>query len=432
MSASVAHSSVPWWKEPTKDQWYAYVAAWLGWTLDAFDFTVFLLIMAPIAQEFGVPLIDVTAIFSVTLIMRLGGATASGWLADRLGRRAPLMISILWYSICNFLAGFSPSFMFLFIVRALLGIGMGAEWPAGAALAMESWPARSRGFMSGVLQGSWGLGFALSALAYGFLYAPLEAWHKGYGWRGMLILGVLPALAVVWIRMYVKEPECWTENKKIQNESQKQVTLPLFAIFKPRYLFNTITGILWMAANFCAYYAVWAMLGTYLTKELGWTPAQASVRCSGAISSPSSRAPSGAGCRNAWGRRWALMIPLTIAMFLVPLYITQTDPTLFLVFFLLFMCFFGGKDALNPGWLSERFPTEVRATAAGFIYHQGAVWGAAVAPVLTYFAVNQGMGFATPMMYGTIGSLVVYVVFVFLGPETRGMVMRAELEVVKA
>ena len=146
-----------WWKEPTKDQWYAYCAAWMGWTLDAFDFTVFLLIMAPIAQEFGVPLIDVTAVFSVTLIMRLGGATASGWLADRLGRRAPLMISILWYSVCNFAAGFSPSFTFLFVVRALLGIGMGAEWPAGAALAMESWPARSRGLMSGVLQGSWGL-----------------------------------------------------------------------------------------------------------------------------------------------------------------------------------------------------------------------------------------------------------------------------------
>ena len=270
-------ANVPWWKEPTKDQWYAYCAAWMGWTLDAFDFTVFLLIMAPIAQEFGVPLIDVTAIFSVTLVMRLGGATASGWLADRLGRRAPLLISILWYSICNFLAGFSPSFIFLFVVRAILGIGMGAEWPAGAALAMESWPARSRGLMSGVLQGSWGLGFALSGLAYGFLYGPLEAWHKGYGWRGMLILGVLPALACVWIRMYVKEPEVWAENKKIQNATQKQVTLPLFAIFKPKYLYNTLTGCLWMAANFCTYYAVWAMLGTYLTKELGWTPAQVSV-----------------------------------------------------------------------------------------------------------------------------------------------------------
>lgn len=429
MSASVAQSNVPWWKEPTKDQWYAYIAAWLGWTLDAFDFTVFLLIMVPISQEFGVPLIEVTAIFSVTLIMRLFGATASGWLADRMGRRAPLMISILWYSICNFAAGLSPTFSFLFAMRALLGIGMGAEWPAGAALAMESWPARSRGLMSGILQGSWGLGFALSALAYGTLYAPLEAWHKGYGWRGMLILGVLPALAVVWIRFYVKEPEVWTENKKIQNTSQKQVTLPLFAIFKPKYLFNTFTGIMWMAANFCAYYSVWAMLGTYLTKELGWTPAQASVPVFwGNIITFVSCATLG-GMSERIGRRWALIIPLAIAIFLVPMYIGQTDRTMFLVYFMLFICFFGGKDALNPGWLSERFPTEVRATAAGFIYHQGAVWGAAVAPVLTYFAVNQGMGFAKPMMYATIGSLAVFIVSVFFGPETKGKVLVPDLEV---
>ena len=414
MSGYSRNAPTPWWKEPTRDQWYAYCAAWMGWTLDAFDFTVFLLIMAPIAQEFKVPLIDVTAIFSVTLVMRLGGATASGWLADRLGRRAPLMISILWYSICNFLAGFSPSFTFLFVIRALLGIGMGAEWPAGAALAMESWPSRSRGLMSGVLQGSWGLGFALSGLAYGFLYAPLEAWHKGYGWRGMLILGVLPALACVWIRMYVKEPEVWAENKKIQNATQQQVTLPLFAIFKRKYLWNTLTGCLWMAANFCVYYAVWAMLGTYLTKELGWTPAQVAVpvfwgniltflACSfwGAVS-------------ERVGRRWALMIPTFIALFLLTI------------------CFVGGKDALNPGWLSERYPTEVRATAAGFVYHQGAVWGAAVAPILTYFAVNQGMGFAKPMMVAAIGSLVVYIIAVYLGPETKGMVMTAELEVIEA
>ena len=282
------------------------------------------------------------------------------------------------------------------------------------------------------LQGSWGLGFALSGLAYGFLYGPLEAWHKGYGWRGMLILGVLPALACVWIRMYVKEPEVWAENKKIQNATQKQVTLPLFAIFKRKYLYNTLTGVVWMAANFCTYYAVWAMLGTYLTKELGWTPAQVAVpvfwgniltfmACSfwGAVS-------------ERVGRRWALMIPTFIALFLIPLYITQIDPALFLGFFLLFICFFSGKDALNPGWLSERFPTEVRATAAGFIYHQGAVWGAAVAPILTYFAVNQGMGFAKPMMYGSIGSLVVYIIAVYLGPETKGMIMTADLEVVMA
>src|ERR1044072_6178508 len=264
MSASAV--AIPWWKEPTREQWKAYLAAWLGWTLDAFDFTIFLLIMVPIAKEFDVPLTAVTAVFTITLWLRLVGATAAGWMADRMGRKTPLMISILWYSLCNFIAGFSPNFAFLAFFRALLGVGMGAEWPAGAALAMESWPARSRGFMSGVLQGSWGLGFALSALAYGLLYSPLEAWHKGYGWRGMLILGVLPALACVWIRMYVKEPEVWAENKKIQDTSQKQVSLPLFAIFKRRYLFNTLTGCLWMAANFCVYYSIWAMLGTYLQK----------------------------------------------------------------------------------------------------------------------------------------------------------------------
>src|SRR6185503_12580511 len=179
--ATGAASSIPWWKEPTKDQWIAWWAAWMGWTLDAFDFTVFLLIMVPISQEFGVPLVAVTAVFTITLWLRLIGATASGWLADRVGRKIPLMISILWFSLCNFIAGFSPNFFF----RALLGIGMGAEWPAGASLAMESWPVRSRGFMSGVLQGSWGLGFLLSSLAYGFLYEPFESLGQGYGWRGM-------------------------------------------------------------------------------------------------------------------------------------------------------------------------------------------------------------------------------------------------------
>ena len=158
MTAAAAVKPVAWWKEPSKDQWYAYGAAWAGWTLDAFDFTAFLLIMAPIAKEFGVPVPEVAAVLTITLWMRLLGATASGWLADRVGRRTPLMISIAWYSVCNFLAGVAPSFFLLFLFRALLGIGMGAEWPAGAALAMETWPVRSRGFMGAVMQGSWGSG----------------------------------------------------------------------------------------------------------------------------------------------------------------------------------------------------------------------------------------------------------------------------------
>jgi len=159
MSITVAGANpIPWWKEPSKDQWLAWIAAWLGWTLDSFDFTVFLLLMVPISKDFGVPLTEVAVVFTLTLWMRLVGATASGWLADRIGRKKPLMISIAWFSACNLLAGLAPSFWLLLLFRAALGIGMGAEWPAGAALAMETWPQRSRGFMGSVLQGSWGLG----------------------------------------------------------------------------------------------------------------------------------------------------------------------------------------------------------------------------------------------------------------------------------
>src|SRR6201981_4088060 len=191
MSSSAASAQkMPWWKEPTKDQWIAWWAAWLGWTLDAFDFTIFLLIMVPISQEFNVPLTAVAAVFTITLWMRLVGATASGWLADRVGRKLPLMISIAWYSLANLLAGLAPTFWLLFLFRALLWIGMGAEWPAGAALAMEQWPQRSRGLMGSVLQSSWGLGALLSSAAYGLLYDYI-------GWRGLLVLGVLPGLLVV-------------------------------------------------------------------------------------------------------------------------------------------------------------------------------------------------------------------------------------------
>src|SRR5208283_4793028 len=108
--------------------------------------------------------------------------------------------------LCNFIAGFSPTFWFLFLFRALLGFFMGAEWPAGAALAMEQWPIRSRGLMSGVLQGSWGLGFALSSVVFYF--------YDFLTWRGMLWIGVLPALAVLYVRRYVKEPAVWVENRR--------------------------------------------------------------------------------------------------------------------------------------------------------------------------------------------------------------------------
>jgi SHS family lactate transporter-like MFS transporter len=414
---------VPWWKEPTKDQWYAWVAAWLGWTLDAFDFTIFLLIINAITNEFGVSRTEVTIVFTLTLWLRLVGATGAGWMADRMGRRAPLMISILWYSVCNFIAGFSPTFTFLLIFRALLGIGMGAEWPAGAALAMESWPTRSRGFMSGVLQGSWGIGYALSAVAYWLLFDLI-------GWRGLLWIGILPALVVVYIRYFVKEPECWVENKRKQTELKAEVTTPLLTIFKPGLLYNTLTGCLWMAAAFCAYYSIWALFPTYL-QDLKWTPAMIGIPLVTANIIVFAGNSLWGLVADRWGRRPGIILPAVIGIVVTPLYLWTQEPTFIIVGFILQGLFGGSIYGQNPSYLSERFPTEVRGTASGFVYHQGAIFGGVVPPVLTYFADTWKLGFALPMMISTMLFLAIVIIAVWLGPETKGKHLTADLEVIK-
>jgi SHS family lactate transporter-like MFS transporter len=423
MATRDAASDMPWWKEPTGDQWRAWIAAWLGWTLDAFDFTIFLLIMLPIAQEFGVSLTAVTAVFTLTLWMRLLGATAAGWLADRMGRKTPLMISIGWYSVCNLIAGFAPSFWFLFLFRALLGIGMGAEWPAGAALAMEQWPIRSRGFMGGMLQASWGLGTVLSSAAYGLLYDYI-------GWRGLLWLGVLPALSIVYVRFFVKEPEVWVENRRLQRTQQREVRAPLFSIFKRGILVNTLTACWWMASAFVVGYSILALFPTYLQKDLGLS--------SGLVALPvllQNLVFFLSGLFWGWaadriGRRWAIVIPALITIPIAPAYLLTGDYTMIVVFFALQGAFgAGGMHVQYPAYLSERFPTEVRATAAGFVYHQGAIFGGLVGPVLAYLAASWQIGFAIPMLIGTTLGCVSLILAIAFSPETRGKELVPDLVV---
>jgi SHS family lactate transporter-like MFS transporter len=418
--AAVDAGSVAWWREPTKDQWYAWWAAWLGWTLDAFDFTVFLLIIKPIADEFQVPTTEVAIVFTLTLWMRLVGAVASGWLADRVGRKLPLMISIFWYSICNFIAGFSPTFMFLLVFRTLLGIGMGAEWPAGAALAMEQWPIRTRGFMSGVLQGSWSIGFLLSSVIYGLFYDQI-------GWRGMLWIGVLPALSIVWIRYYVKEPPIWVENRRLQREQKREVRAPLIKIFQRGMLANTLLACWWMASNFVLYYSIWALFATHLQADLHLTTLGTALPFMIANIASFLGMSFWGWTADIIGRRWAMMIPATIAIFVAPLYLFTSDPLWITVGFGLQGAFGGALYSQLPSYLSERFPTEVRATASAFCYHQGAILGGLVAPVLAYFAINYNLGYAVPMAVGTIVAAVSVVIALSLSPETKGQELVADL-----
>jgi SHS family lactate transporter-like MFS transporter len=420
-AADLSGSSVAWWKEPTREQWLAWVAAWLGWTLDAFDFTMFLLIMVPISQEFHVPLTDVAFVLSVTLWLRLVGAV--GWLADRVGRKIPLMISILWYSLSNFAAGFSPTFTYLFLFRALLGIGMGGEWPAGGALAMETWPVRSRGFMGGVLQGSWGLGFMLSSGVYGLFYASI-------GWRGMLWIGVLPALSVFFVRKFVKEPPIWLENRRRQRLEQREVRAPLIAIFQKQILANTLTACVWLGGGFIAYYSVNALFATHLQKDLHLTP--------GLVATPIFFANLGtflASCGWGWwadriGRRWSTIIPALIALPLAPLYLLSTDFLWIAAGFIAQgMCAGGGMQGQMVAYLNERFPTEIRATASAFCYHQAGIFGGFVPVILTFLAEHFGTGLAEPMIIGTWIGCIAWAVAVFYGPETKGKVLVPDLVV---
>jgi SHS family lactate transporter-like MFS transporter len=425
MSYSSGSSATgPWWREPTKDNWYAFIASWLGWTLDAFDFTVFLFLLVPIAKEFNADLTLVVLVGSLTMWMRFAGAVAAGWMSDRMGRRAPLMISILWYSACNFIAGFSPTFLFLLVFRTLLGIGMGAEWPAGAALATESWPARSRGLMSAVLQGSWALGYLLAAVLYATVYDYI-------GWRGMLWMGVLPALAVLWIRVYVKEPEVWIENQKQQKAKNAQVKVPLAAIFRKGVRVNTLTCCWWLISAFVVY-SIFGLFATYMTRELHLTASQVGwpLAFSNGLTFIASFV--WGSLTDSIGRRWAMIIPAVIGAAIAPIYLLTTDYTMIVVAFSIQGAFAGAIYGINPSYANERFPTEIRATAAAFCYHMGAVVGGFVPPLLTYFAIERQMGFAVPMLIGTVGGLISFVVTLFFSPETKGQIMEADLKIVSA
>ena len=412
-TAAVSVAQLSWWKEPTRDQWMAWIAAWLGWMLSAFDFTVFLLIMVPVAKEFDVPLTAVVFVVSMTLWLRLVGAVASGWLCDRFGRKTPLMISILWYSLSNFIAGFAPSFLFLAVFRSLLGIGMGAEWPAGAALAMEAWPMRSRGLMSGLLQGSWGLGFLLASGAYGLLFDVI-------GWRGLLWIGIFPALTCIFIYFCVNESEVWKQNQRQQLTKATQERYPLYTIFNGRHARNTLTACFWIFGQFVVYLSLFPLFAAWLQKDLQ-LPA-ASVAYPVAVANLVAFFAMGfwGFVGDRIGRRWAIIIPAAVGCLIAPLYLTTTVYNQIVWAFALQGCFAGAIYGLMPAYLAERFPTEVRSTASAFCYHIGLFVAGFVPPILTYFAVERGMGFAMPMLYGTVIGAAMVVAALLVSPETKG------------
>src|SRR5579863_2167708 len=186
----------------TTEQKHVVAASFLGWTLDAFDFFLLVFVLTDIAREFNTDVTEVTFAILLTLAMRPIGAYLFGRAADRWGRRPALMVDVLLYSIIEFASGFSPNLTTLLVLRAAYGIAMGGEWGVGASLTMESVPVHARGFVSGLLQSGYPTGYFIASLVYAFLFPVI-------GWRGMFMVGVIPALLVVYIRRRVPESPSW-------------------------------------------------------------------------------------------------------------------------------------------------------------------------------------------------------------------------------
>src|SRR5437588_331501 len=189
-----------------RDQWHAVTAGYLGWTLDAFDFFVLVFLVDVLAIHFGVPKSAIIWTLTATLAMRPVGAVIFGMLADRYGRRGPLMANVVFFSVIELLCGFAPNYSIFLLLRMLYGIGMGGEWGVGASLAMESAPKRLRGVLSGILQSGYSMGYLLAAVAARIVLPNI-------GWRAMFWVGGLPALLALYIRFNVKESEAWKQHR---------------------------------------------------------------------------------------------------------------------------------------------------------------------------------------------------------------------------
>ena len=233
----------------------AFAAAFFGWMLDGFDFTILTFVLADIQRHFSVNSALAGALGTVTLMFRLVGGAAAGTAADRWGRKLPLVLSIMWFSLFTVLSGFSTSYTMLFACRALFGIGMGGEWAAGMPLALEHLPDRLRGAAAGLLQGAWAWGYILSALVFQMLYPVLP---PDIAWRVLLWTGAVPAMVVLWIRARVAESPVWLERHGRSTTSSSGMSLG--RIFRPDLIGTTIQCSILACWSSAPSWSVWVRM----------------------------------------------------------------------------------------------------------------------------------------------------------------------------
>jgi MFS transporter, SHS family, lactate transporter len=416
-------------RDVTPAQWRAFWAVMLGWIVDSFDFNILAFVLIDIRESFRVDNALVGLLATITLIMRLVGGTIAGTMADKYGRKLPLTLSIIWFSVFAALCGFSTSYAMLFGLRLLFGLGMGGEWAAGMPLVLEHWPAKLRGLASGLLLGGWYWGYLLAAVVFQFVY-PLFNDTPDFAWRTMFWVCLIPALLTLWIRRGVPESPVWLERQRKLKERAgttdrfgKSVALApepklsLFRIFQADLLGTTIQTTLVIGSFMCIYYSLNFWYPTFL--RTAGHPNLLPFLAAFNVGAIAGTAAWGRLSEGRLGRRGAFTATLILGPASLPFFLYGgSDTSLIIGAFT--MGFFGmGVWGMAPAYTVERFPTAVRGVGPGFTYHAGAAIGALM-PWLLGAMQDRGFSAVNGMSATMIASAVVAMVMVWIGPETRG------------
>lgn len=407
-----------------------FLASFLGWALDAFDYFLLTFVTARVAEEFHVGLPAIVLTLTLTLMVRPIGAFIFGLLSERFGRRLPLMIDILFYSVMELLTAFSPNYTFFLIMRVLFGIGMGGEWGLGSALAMESLPSESRGFFSGILQQGYAFGYLLGALVFYGVFNLIP----GLDWRAMFLVGSLHALMVFFIRMNVPESAVWEQQNRERTESKVGFWQSIWDSVKSYpalfvYVIILMTAFNCMSHgtqdNFPTFLQSQILLGYSKTSKVTLTTVLTVIANLGAI---------GGGIyfgynSQRWGRRRAIIIASFLGLLMIPLWsgllripsVSVLVTIAIGVFLLQFMV--QGAWGVIPAHLNELSPAAVRGTFPGFAYQLGNLFAASIVTIQA--VVAQNMGSASAPNYGiamaifSAGAFIAVIIFAAVGREAR-------------
>src|SRR3954463_2529192 len=393
----------------------AVLAGFLGWALDAFDFFILTLVIEDLAHAFfpGSPLADarprIALAITLTLAMRPIGAVVFGLMADRYGRRLPLMLNVIFYAAISVLCGFAQTYWQFIALRMLFGIGMGGEWGVGASLALESASPRIRGLLSGLLQEGYAIGNLLAALAFRTVYPWAAAHYPGNAWRVMFFLGGLPALLSLFIRMRVKESEAWHEHRT------DWATYRGILIRNARRFFYLV--LLMTAMNFMSH-GTQDMYPTLLRTFDYNKNRIADITMFSMVGAVLGGLAFGYYSDRS-GRRRSIMTAIAGALLVVPFWIAGLSPLATVLGVFLMQFFVQGAWGVIPAHINELSPGQLRGFFPGFAYQLGVLCASSISyiePLLgERFSYTQSLGILAAAVL-TLAAVVVH-----FGPEAKGV-----------